>query len=336
MKLPGLSINLYKVAIGVLFSLLWGRVMYMIWDKPSYFIFIWFYLGVGSVILKWVIFEIIDRIRMRIRLKQVERALKESRTRVQNAAEERDQSSVQPTVCKIANAELQDELKQLERDVTSLADMVERALGRAVEGLKAKDLGLARQVIEDDRKLDLKESAIRDYCMQVLGHSNPSTGDLCKIVAVLGMITELERMGDYADGIAKITLLIGAQPHLALPAEITLMAQRGKEMLRESLASFLEGDIRRAVQISKMDDQVDASYERVFRGLLLIMIADTNKITEATWIVWAAHNLERFADRVTNICEWAVFSVTGEKTDIGKSNHRPGPTHTSAQSSTSS
>jgi phosphate transport system protein len=162
---------------------------------------------------------------------------------------------------------------------------------------------------------------IESDCMQLVASGHATDSDLRTIVAVLGIGTELERMGDYAEGIANIALMMGEEPGLGPPVEIRQMAQKGIEMLRDSLEAFAAGDVDEAKRICHEDDEVDGLYDQAFRELLLFIIAHPEAVTQATRMIWAAHNLERFADRVTNICERVVFSATGQFFDIGASRY---------------
>ncbi len=314
-----LNINLFKVSFGVAFSLVWARVMYLLWQEPSYITFIWFYLGIGSVLLKWVFFEIIDRIHKRIKLGSVRKELEQSDTRVQEASKDKD--SHEPDLDEMTHLSIGKSLRGLEDELSTLADMVENAMKRAIEALKNGDLKTASQVIHDDQELDRKEFSIREDCVKVITSGHRNSKDLRIIVSVLGIITELERMGDYAEGIANITLKIGGQPSLKPLDRIPEMGDKGLEMLRESINSFLGKDVEGAQRTSRMDDDVDSIYDDVFRELMLLTIDNPDNLTRATWLVWVAHNLERFADRATNICEWAVYRTTGRKADIGASRY---------------
>lgn len=315
--MPRLGVNLYKVVFGVGFSLLWAKVMYTIWRQPSFITFVWFYLGLGSLLLKWVFFEIIDRIHMKLMVRGVRRELEESYTRVrQPGMSEYQGKDRQAAVIKMPEVDLEEKLRELENGVLSLADMAERAIERSVECLQRRDMALAAEIVKDDRRLDYRAFGIREGCMRVIATSFLKIEDLRMIVAVLGIITELERIGDYAEGIANITLMIGEQPLLQLPMDVSRMAGRGLEMLRGSVESFKERDVEKAKRIYRLDDDVDALYDSVFRELLLSMVQDRKVITQATRLVWVAHNLERFADRVTNICEWVIYRVTGEMVDM--------------------
>ncbi len=319
MKLPRLDINFYKVIVGVGFSLLWARIMYHIWDQPSFITFIWFYLGVGSVLLKWVLFVIMDRITTRVRVRVVKRELERSSKRVHEAKDLLGKQ--EPQIYPVARADvaLDRELKQLEQDVLSLGSMAEKALEQAVEGLLTRNTGLARHTVEHDRIIDRTEFAIRQDCLMLLADSRLGSNELRYVAGVLDIIKELERMGDYAEGIANISLMIGNHSLIVPLADIPRMTQMDTEMLRGSMEAFSEKDLEKAARLFKMDDEVDALYDQVFRELVLSMIADPKTITQATRLIWAVHNLERFADRVTNICEQVAFSVTGKMVDMGSS-----------------
>jgi phosphate transport system protein len=145
--------------------------------------------------------------------------------------------------------------------------------------------------------------------------------DLRIIVAVLNIITELERIGDHAEGIAKIAVAIGDEPPLKPLIDIPRMAEKTNDMLRRSLEAFVNRNAENATKIAAEDDEVDNLYNQVFRELLVFMMEDPKTITRATRLIWVAHNLERSADRVTNICERVVFIVTGKMKEIGASKY---------------
>lgn len=322
MKLPRLDVNFYKVVIGVAFSLVWARVMYLVWEQPSFIVFMWFYLLVGSVILKWVIFNIVDRVHVKLRIKAVSGELEQASTRVHEAVRGEYKSDGQQVKAnEVGDVQFAQRFRQLEQDVLSFGDMVETALKSSVESLKTRNVDLAAQIIQHDQELDRKEFAIRRDCMSLLAADYSWGSDLPMIVGVLGIITELERMGDYAEGIANITLMIGDQPPLKPLVDIPRMAEKGREMLRGGLESLSERDAEKARHICQIDDEIDGLYDQIFRELLLFMVEDPKTITRATRLIWVAHNLERFADRATNICEYVAFGITGEKIDIGASKY---------------
>jgi phosphate transport system protein len=321
-KLPRLDVNFYKVVIGVAFSLVWARIMYLIWQQPSFVTFMWFYLLVGSVTLKWVIFNIVDRVHLKLRIKAVSGELEQATTRVHEAVSGEYKSDGQQVhTSEVADVRFAERFCQLEQDVLMFGNMVEGALKSSVESLERRDVAVAAQIIQHDEELDRREFAIRRDCMSLLAADYSWGSDLPMIVAILGIVTELERMGDYAEGIANITLMIGDQPPLKPLVDIPRMAEKGTEMLRGGLESLVDRDAEKAQRICRIDDEIDALHDQIFRELLLFMVEDPRTITRATRLIWVAHNLERFADRATNICEYVTFGITGEKIDVGASKY---------------
>jgi len=212
-------------------------------------------------------------------------------------------------------------LGELQNEVLVLGFMAEKAIFHSVEALKQRDLEAAEQVIANDLEINQKRHDIEEKCIELIATQQPMAGDLRVIVAVLNIIAELERMADHAEGIAKITLMIGDEPPLKPLIDIPRMAEKARDMLRRSLSAFTSRDIDAAKQICAEDDEVDNLYDQVYRELLTFMIEDPRTITRATRLIWVAHNLERIADRVTNICERVVFMVTGKIEEIGSSKY---------------
>ena len=212
-------------------------------------------------------------------------------------------------------------IQELQSEVLVLGFMADKAVYRSVEALKQRDLGAAEQVIAHDLDINQKRYDIEERCIELIATQQPMAGDLRVIVAVLNIIVELERIGDYAEGIAKITLMIGDEPPLKPLIDIPRMAEKGRDMLRQSLSAFTGRDIETAKRICAEDDEVDNLYDQVYRELLSFMIEDPRTITRATRLIWVAHNLERTADRVTNICERVAFMVTGKMIEIGSSKY---------------
>ena len=212
-------------------------------------------------------------------------------------------------------------LEELQKEVLVLGFMAEKAIFRSVEALKKRDLEAAQQVIADDRSINQKRYDIEEMCIELIATQQPMASDLRVIVAVLNIIVELERIGDYAEGIARITLMIGDEPPLKPLIDIPRMAEKGRDMLRAGLTAFIDRDMEAARRICAQDDEVDDLYDQVYRELLSFMIEDPTTITRATRLIWVAHNLERIADRVTNICERVAFMVTGKLVEIGSSKY---------------
>ena len=212
------------------------------------------------------------------------------------------------------------QLTELRDDLLILGSMVDKAIDRSVEALKRRDRNEAQVIISDDFKINRKRFEIEEKCMLLLATQQPMAKDLRCIAGVMHIITDLERMGDHAEGIAKINLMMGDEPLLKPLVDIPAMADKSREMLRRSLDAFVASDAEAAKAISAEDDEVDALYDRVYRDLLGYMIKDPADITRATYLLWVAHNLERIGDRVTNICERIVFMATGrmEETNVSK------------------
>lgn len=208
------------------------------------------------------------------------------------------------------------ELQRLQTEMLALGSMVEKALLESVECLRRRDLECASRLIADDREINAKRYAIEADCLTLIATQQPMAGDLRTIAAILEITTELERTGDYAKGISKISQLIGTEPLIKPLVDIPKMANKACDMLARALQAFAERDAEAAHAIPLEDDEVDALYNQVYRDLLAIMIADHSKIDQATHLLWAAHNLERAADRVTNICERVIFTVQGRMIEV--------------------
>lgn len=221
----------------------------------------------------------------------------------------------------MTSVDFEKKLKQLEHDVLSLGDMVERAIYRSVEALKGRDLAAAGQIIADDLKINQKRHNIEQKCIELIATQHPVANDLRVIIAILNIIVDLERMADHAEGIAKVVLMIGYERRLKPLVDIPRMADKAREMLREALSAFTRRDVEAAKRICAEDDEVDHLHDQVYRELLTFILEDSRTITRATRLLWVAHNLERIADRVTNICERVVFMVTGEMIEIGSSKY---------------
>ncbi len=212
-------------------------------------------------------------------------------------------------------------LREIQDDILAMGSMVSKALLRSIEALKSRDLVSARQIIADDQKVNGKRFEIEEKCIELIATQQPMASDLRIIIAILNITTEIERIGDYAVGIARIVVMIGDEPPLKPLIDIPRMAEQTVDMLRRSLDAFINRDAEAAKKIASEDDLVDNLYDQVFRELLTFMAEDPKTITRATRLMWTAHNLERAADRVTNICERVVFIVTGKMEEIGASKY---------------
>ena len=214
--------------------------------------------------------------------------------------------------------DLDRQLGQLQQEVISLAEIVDKATMRSVEALKQRDLTESQQLVQEDDYIDQKRYEIEERCIDLIATQQPMAGDLRAIIALLHITVELERMGDYAEGIAKISLLMGDEPPLKPLIDIPRMAEKSTLMLRNSMDSLISRDIVKANQVLRDDDEVDLLYDQVYRELLIFILQDPQTIQRATYLLWAAHDLERIADRATNIAERVIFLVTGKMVESNK------------------
>jgi len=217
------------------------------------------------------------------------------------------------------------ELEQLQKRVAELGTMVESAIRKAVTGLKERDLEVARQVIADDVLINTARFQIENDILVLIATQQPLAGDLRNLAAMLEIITELERIGDYGKGISKISLMIGDTPLIKPLQDIPTMSELALQMLRRALHAYATMDIQEAQQVPTMDDQVDALYNRVYRDLITYIISNPSDMEQANLLMWVAHNLERAGDRAINICERVVFIQSGrmEEFDSHSANRLP-------------
>lgn len=203
-------------------------------------------------------------------------------------------------------------LQTLQEELLTLGSLVEESISRSTDALVNRNLALAQQVIAADIVINQKRYDIEEMCVELIATQQPMARDLRVIIAVLNMIVDLERIGDHAEGNAKIAIMIGDEPPLKPYVDVPRMADKTKEMLRAALDAFVMRDAAAAKRVIEQDDIVDNLYDQVFRELLTYMAADPQTINRATRLIWVAHNLERSADRVTNICERTIFVITGK------------------------
>jgi phosphate transport system protein len=217
------------------------------------------------------------------------------------------------------------ELQRIQDGVLVMGSMVEEALIESVQMLKRRDMPGARRLIARDLRINEKRFAIEADVLKLIATQQPVASDMRILAAVLEIITELERIGDYAKGIAKINLQLGDDPLLKPLIDLPRMAEKTCEMLHRALEAFIWRDVDQARAISAEDDEVDELYNRIDSDLLALILADPSPATinRANHLLWAAHNLERAADRVTNLCERVVFTVTGEMVEMNVTDGRP-------------
>ena len=222
---------------------------------------------------------------------------------------------------KSTRASFDRQLDDLQNQLVVLGGKVEKAVAKAVEALRTRDLVASREVISDDDKIDRQRFEIEDECIHLIAQQQPMAGDLRQIVSFLHISVELERMGDYAEGIGRISLMMGDEQPLKPLVDIPRMAALGSDMLRRSLEAMVNRDVKAAEAVCLDDDQVDQLYDQVFRELLTFMIQDPKSIQRATYLLWTAHDLERLADRATNVAERVIYLVTGKMAEINVSKY---------------
>jgi len=208
------------------------------------------------------------------------------------------------------------ELQRLQEDLLALGSMVEEALIESVATLKRRDFAASRRLIAADRLVNQKRYAIEGEALTLIATQQPMAGDLRLLAAILEIAGELERMGDYAKGIARINLMIGEQPLVKPLVDLPLMAEKVRDLLHQALQAFADRDVDAARVIPKGDDEIDNLYRQIYRELLTHIMSSPKVIEQANQLLWAAHNLERTADRVTNVCERVIYTVTGELAEI--------------------
>ena len=208
------------------------------------------------------------------------------------------------------------ELQDLRDNVLRLGSMVDTAIGRSIQALKERDQSLAQQIITEDEDINALRFKIEGDCVRLIARQQPAARDLRFIVAAMNIVLDLERMGDHAAGIATIVLRMGGEPPLKPLIDLPRMARIAREMLRASLDAFMSENAQEALAVTERDEEVDQLFNQIFRELITFMIEDPRTVTRAMYLIFCAHNLERIADRVTNICERVAFVATGRMEEI--------------------
>jgi phosphate transport system protein len=208
------------------------------------------------------------------------------------------------------------ELQELRDNVLRLGGMVDAAIGLSIQALKERDQVLAQQIIADDDNINELRFKVEEDCVRLIARQQPAARDLRFIVAAMNIVLDLERMGDHAAGIATIVVRMGDEPLLKPLIDLPRMARISREMLQASLDAFLSENAQQAMCIPERDEEVDQLYNQIFRELISYMVEDPRTVTRAMYLLFCAHNVERIADRVTNICERVAFVATGRLEEI--------------------
>ncbi|HMM42861.1 MAG TPA: phosphate signaling complex protein PhoU [Thermomicrobiales bacterium] len=210
------------------------------------------------------------------------------------------------------------DLRELQDGVMALGSMVEKAIAGAVDSLRDQDATLAQRVIDGDAEINRRRWQLEENALRLMALQAPLASDLRRIAAVMHVATDLERMADHAEGIAILVLRTIDEPLLKPLIDIPRMAELARAMLLDAIEAFVEDDADQARRVAARDDEIDQLYEQIYRELLTFMISDPKTISRATHLLWASHNIERIADRVTNICERVVFVVTGSIEELNR------------------
>ena len=211
----------------------------------------------------------------------------------------------------MVRADFDRSLEELQAELVFLGELVEKAIIKSMEALENRDLAVAYEVVAEDDQIDEKRFELEEKCINLIATQQPLAIDLRTLLSVLHIAVELERMGDYAEGIGKICMIIGDDAPMDIPPQLPLMAKAGTVMLRRSLKSLVDRDTDLANDVWDSDDEVETLYDDVCHQIFLDMGEHPKTIEASTHFLWVAHDLERIADRATNIAERVIFMVTG-------------------------
>jgi phosphate transport system protein len=218
---------------------------------------------------------------------------------------------------------LEKRLQSLQNQVLTLGSLVGEAILFSSSILHNRDTAAAKNLILADQGINERRIDIQRNCLRLIATQNPIASDLRFVSACLEIASELERMHDYAKGIAKISLIIGSETKVVLPHDLSRMAAEAQKMLYRALDALIERDPELALAIAATDKQIDALYVQVYRELIGPEKQEVWTANHAHHLLWVAHNLERAGDRVTNICEWIVYIVTGQRVEVNTGSDIP-------------
>lgn len=209
------------------------------------------------------------------------------------------------------------QMEKLQEDVLALGSMVQEALLESMEYLKARDIAASKKLVKRDSVIDDKRYAIESDALALIAMQQPMAGDMRMIAAALFIANELERIGDYAKSLGRVNVRIGDEPLMKPLVDMPRMVEQTESMLSRSLQAFVTRDVDLAYAVIREDEIVDDLYDQIYAELMTLIMQDTSKIRQANLLLMGAHNLERAADRCTNICERVIYCVTGKLIDAG-------------------
>lgn len=203
------------------------------------------------------------------------------------------------------------EFDEVRTNMIKMSVLVDTAIDHSMKALAERDTNLADIIINGDVEINKARFQIEEECLTIIATQQPAASDLREIIAILYMIVEMERMGDYAAGIAKTVILMEEEPLLKTFKKLFKMADISRQMLADSIQAFMKRDPVWAREIAARDNEIDELYKVVFQRLIKIMAKEHDMVARCTYLMWCSHNLERIADRVINISEQIVFMTTG-------------------------
>ncbi|HZK25073.1 MAG TPA: phosphate signaling complex protein PhoU [Oscillospiraceae bacterium] len=209
-------------------------------------------------------------------------------------------------------------LLALQQDILKMGSLVEEIVAQAVKSLEAQDLQLVAEVFILEKQIDQLELEIEDHCLRLIATQQPMAKDLRKIASAFKIVHDLERMGDHAVDIAKVTQKIGAEPLIKPLIDLPRMALTAQQMIKDALDAYVAEDMAQAETVGQADDTVDSLHQQIFRELLLMMMEKPRVITQATYLLFVSSSLERIADYATNISESVIYLVSGRRLDLNQ------------------
>ena len=213
-------------------------------------------------------------------------------------------------------ATLDRDLNAVQDDLLRMGGLLDAAIAKSLEALAKRDQDLARQIIANDAHVNALRFHIEEACLALIATQQPAARDLRAVLAAMIIVSELERMGDYAAGIAKTVLRMGNEPLLKPLIDMPRMADECRAMLRRALDAYVAHDADMARAVAARDDVIDNLYNQIFRELLSFIVEDPHTTTRALYLLFAAHNLERIGDRAVNISERVIFMTSGELKEL--------------------
>lgn len=212
----------------------------------------------------------------------------------------------------MARETLDKNLQNIKEEILILSSMVEQAIYTSIGLFRSRDITASRRILIEDANINGKRYAIENAIMILIATQQPMAHDLRLLAGILEIANELERMGDYAKGTAKLVMRLGNSDYPVPAADLEKMTELGIKMLHDAISAFIEEDYKKAALVPQEDEKVDALYEKISLDTIAKIQSNPSLASEAMLMFKASHNLERFADRVSNICERTVFICTGE------------------------